>query len=88
MAGIRTAMIRINLPARWGVLGAVLLGFVGAIGGLIIGMLAYAPTAWFAVIEAGLPAAVAGGTLGLLAGLLVEAARRVKHRYRASARTL
>jgi hypothetical protein len=88
MAGIGTGTVGMKLPARWAVFGFVFLGVTGAVAGLIVGLLAYPPTAWFAVIEAGLPAAVVGGTLGVLAGLVVEAARRAKRRYRARAQSV
>lgn len=53
------------------VLGAVIAGVCGAIAGGVIGIAAYPPTAWFAVIELGLPAAFVGAVLGLLIGLLL-----------------
>jgi hypothetical protein len=64
-------------------------GAIWAITGLVVGLHAYAPTAPFAVLEAGLPASVAGGIVGLIAGgaaLAVKAAARVKQR-RALARS-
>ena len=80
MAGIRSDLARMSLPARWALLGAVFLGVAGAIAGLIIGLLVYPPTAWFAVFEGGLPAAAVGGGAGLLGGLAVGGAHRVKRR--------
>jgi riboflavin transporter FmnP len=67
---------------RWVVVGAVSVGILGGIVGLIVGLLAYAPTAPFAVVELGLPATLAGGLLGLMAGLVVAAGRRVTQGYR------
>jgi len=64
-------------PVRWAVLGAALAGVVGAIVGLIVGLFVYAPTAPFAMVEIGLPAAIVGGVLGLLIGSLVAVGRRV-----------
>ena len=54
--------------ARWAVVGAVVLGTVGAAVGLLLGLLAYPPTAWAAIFEVGLPAAVLGAVLGAVAG--------------------
>jgi hypothetical protein len=66
---------RLPLPARWAVAGAATAGVIGAIAGLVIGLSVYAPTAAFAVVELGLPAAVAGGFLGLAVGVIVTAIR-------------
>jgi hypothetical protein len=66
------------LPARWAIAGAAAAGALGAIAGLIVGLLAYAPTAPFAAIELGLPAAILGGLVGLVAGAIVTASRRSK----------
>jgi hypothetical protein len=49
---------------------------IGAIVGLIVGLIAYAPTAPFAVVELGLPGAVAGGVVGFIAGLTARGVRR------------
>jgi hypothetical protein len=67
----------LTLPTRWAAVGASSLGTVGAIFGLVIGLFTYAPTAPFALVELGLPAAVAGGVVGLAASLLVIAGRRI-----------
>jgi hypothetical protein len=66
------------LLARCAVIGAVSAGVLGAMAGLVVGLLAYAPTAPFAVAELGLPAAVAGGAAGLAAGVIVKAVARVR----------
>ena len=46
------------------VVGAVLAGSIGCVVGLILGLRSYPATAWFAVIEVGLPAATAGAVVG------------------------
>ncbi|WP_091118903.1 hypothetical protein [Nocardioides terrae] len=56
--------------------GATLLGVVGGCVGLVLGLLAYPPTAWFAVLEIGVPSAILGALLGLAAGAAVTVARR------------
>jgi hypothetical protein len=65
------------LPARWAIAGAASAGVIGAIGGLVIGLNVYPPTAAFAVVELGLPAAIVGGVLGLAAGMILRAGRRI-----------
>ena len=59
-------------------IGAVLAGVGGGIAGLVIGLLAYAPTAWFAVIELGVPCALVGGISGAVAAVLVSTYRRIR----------
>jgi ABC-type uncharacterized transport system permease subunit len=51
---------------------------IGAIVGLIVGLNANPATAWFAVFELGIPAAIAGSLVGCIAALTVTAARRIK----------
>lgn len=66
------------LPGRWAVIGAASVGMIGAVVGLVIGLIVYAPTALFAVLEHGLPAAIVGGLIGLSTGVIVMAGRRIK----------
>ncbi|GAA3825365.1 hypothetical protein GCM10022242_28450 [Nocardioides panacisoli] len=55
---------------RCAVAGAGLLGVLGLVVGTIIGLHVYAPTAWAAAFEIGIPSAVLGALLGSLAGLV------------------
>ena len=55
--------------------GAVLLGAVGGVTGLWIGLLVNPPTAWFAVLEVGVPAGIVGSMLGLVVGVVVHVRR-------------
>jgi uncharacterized membrane-anchored protein len=48
---------------RW---TAVTCGALGLVTGLVVGLFAYLPTAWFAAFEIGIPAAFAGAALGLV----------------------
>jgi hypothetical protein len=64
--------------ARWAVVGAASAGVIGAIAGLAVGLFTYAPTAPFAIVELGLPAAVAGGVVGLAAGVIAAAMGRIR----------
>jgi hypothetical protein len=65
-------------PARFAVIGAAVFGIAGGVAGLISGLHAYAPTAWFAVIELGMPAALVGGLAGSLVGFVVQAVRHTR----------
>ena len=69
--------------------GATAAGAVGAIAGLVLGLQAYPATAWFAVLEVAVPAAVAGAVVGFVAGIatvLVERTVRPIERRRAHSR--
>jgi hypothetical protein len=69
--------MRLPVLPRSAVAGAVCAGALGGVAGLVLGLLAYPPTAWFAVFEVGIPAAMAGGILGLVAGSVALAVRRL-----------
>ncbi len=69
------------LPLRWAAIGAMVAGCVGGFIGLVIGLFAYPPTAWFAVLELGLPSAFVGVLIGLAAGgtaLAIHRPRRLR----------
>jgi membrane associated rhomboid family serine protease len=68
----------VPLIPRWTIVGAATACVSGGIVGLIVGLLAYAPTAWFAVLELGVPAGVVGGIAGLVGALIVTAGRGIK----------
>jgi len=65
------------LVQRCTVVGALVSGVLGGLAGLVLGLIAYPPTAWFAVLEVGVPATIAGAALGALAGAVGLAARRL-----------
>ena len=46
--------------------------------GLVLGLIAYPATAWFAVFEVGIPAGVVGAVVGALVGIVVVIFRRVR----------
>jgi prolipoprotein diacylglyceryltransferase len=48
--------------------------------GLVIGLNVHWQTAWFAIFEAGIPAAIVGGLLGTIAALIITGARRIARR--------
>ncbi len=51
-------------------IGAALAGLVGGVAGLVIGLLVHPPTAWFAIVELGIPASIVGGLVGLTCGAI------------------
>ena len=55
---------------RFAVVGGALGLVFGGLVGLVLGLHAYPPTAWFAVLEVGVPVAIVGTALGALAGLV------------------
>jgi hypothetical protein len=66
-----------RLLVRFAAYGAAGFGVVGGVVGLVIGLSAYPPTAWFAVLEIGLPCAVIGGAIGAMSGALALGIRTV-----------
>ena len=67
-------------PVAGMLVGSLVLGTVGGVVGLALGLDAYPPTAWFAVVEVGVPAALVGGLLGLLAGFSMSRLARRRTR--------
>jgi hypothetical protein len=65
--------------ARWTGIGAAIAGAVGGVVGLVIGLAAHPATAWFAIFELGVPAALVGALVGLVAGAIADVVRRVRH---------
>lgn len=58
----------LSVPVRWAVTSAAAFGVVGGVIGLVVGLSANPPTAWFAVLEVGFPAAFVGAWVGLFIG--------------------
>jgi hypothetical protein len=52
----------------------------GATVGLVVGLVGYPPTAWFAAIELGVPAGVVGALLTGLVGTVVLGVRAIVRR--------
>jgi hypothetical protein len=65
------------LLERYAAAGAASGAVVGSVVGLIVGLIVHPPTAWFATIEVGIPAGIAGGLVGCVAALIVMTGRRV-----------
>ena len=74
--------VDLPLPIRFAVLGALALGALGATIGLVVGLNVYAPTAWAATLEIGVPSALLGAILGLAAGSVRLLVRRAGSRRR------
>jgi hypothetical protein len=62
---------------RFAVVGSTAALLVGALIGLVVGLVAYPPTAWFAVFEVGVPAGILGAVVGGLVGLVAGAVQRI-----------
>jgi len=74
---IRTELAAWPHLARWAAAGAILFGTVGGLVGLLIGLFTYVPTAPFAVVEVGLPAAVLGVGAGIAADCSARTVRGI-----------
>jgi hypothetical protein len=61
---------------RWSLIGAGTAGIIGGLVGLVVGLFAYPPTAWFAVLELAIPAAALGALVGLVCGGLAMGVRQ------------
>ncbi|MEO9324416.1 hypothetical protein ABFT23_13055 [Nocardioides sp. C4-1] len=72
---------------RWAMRCGVVLGAVGALAGLVIGLVVHPPTAWFAVLELGVPAFVLGAALGAVVGALAAVVGRRGGRRRGTPHT-
>ncbi len=60
--------------------GGAACGVIGLTAGLVMGLLAYPPTAWAASIEIGLPATILGVIVGMGVGALLASWRRLTAR--------
>jgi hypothetical protein len=65
-------------PGSCAIVAMMVAGGVGAIIGLVVGLHVYAATAWFAMLELGIPAAVAGGAIGFLVGSVIALANQLR----------
>lgn len=73
-------LVEMPLATRYVVGGALVAGSAGCVAGLVIGLVVYAPTAWFATFEVGVPAAIAGAVLGLVIGSVAMLLNRARCR--------
>ncbi len=80
MMSARSQLQAMPVILRFAVVGSTVAGVLGGVLGLVLGWRAYPPTAWFAVIEVAVPAAIVGAALGAFAGLVtVIVQRTIQH---------
>jgi ABC-type uncharacterized transport system permease subunit len=79
MPSSRAHLATLPLVARFAVVGATACAVLGGVVGLVLGLRAHPATAWFAVFEVGVPAAIAGALVGALVGLLAVTVQRINH---------
>ncbi len=79
MMSARSQLVARPLVPRFAIVGLVVAGVLGGLVGLALGLRAHPATAWFAVLEVGVPAAMAGAVLGALVGLLTVAVQKATH---------
>ena len=65
-----------SLVQLWAAKGAIGAGAVGAVAGFIFAWTVNASTAWFGIIEVGVPAFVLGAIAGAASGAVASASRR------------
>jgi len=80
MSGVRVARAAGDVLVSAVLIGATSGGVIGGTIGLVVGLHVYPPTAPIAVLEAGIPATIVGGFVGLVGGALVLLVRRVAAR--------
>ena len=80
MMTARSQLAAMPLVPRFAVLGSAAAFLLGGLVGLLLGLRAYPPTAWFAVFEVGIPAGILGAVFGAAAGVIAGTIQRVKHR--------
>lgn len=71
-----------SLIQDWAAKGALGAGAVGAVAGFIYAWTVNASTAWFGIIEAGVPAFVLGAVVGAASGAVASANRQRHERGR------
>ena len=77
MMTFRSQFANMPIVPRFAIVASAAAFLLGAIAGLIIGLIAYPPTAWFAVLELGIPAGLLGAVGGALTGLVVSCIQKV-----------
>jgi hypothetical protein len=69
---LRTLFTELPVVVSSMLIGFVALGALGGAVGLFVGLHVHPPTAWFAMLEVGFPAAWLGAVLGLLGGVITR----------------
>jgi hypothetical protein len=70
-------MAAMQLIPRFAIAGALVALLLGGLVGLVLGLRAYPPTAWFAVFEVGIPAGALGAVLGAFVGMVAGTVQRM-----------
>jgi hypothetical protein len=76
---MRLPFAQLSLLPRATAIGCLAAGITGGIVGLILGLIAYAPTAPVGILELGIPSALVGAAAGLTTGAIILALRRFDH---------
>jgi len=78
LADTRSRVTAMPIVPRFAVVGATAAFLLGALIGLVIGLIAYPPTAWFALLEVGVPVGILGAVVGALTGLVASTMKRIR----------
>jgi hypothetical protein len=76
-ADIRSQVAAMPVMTQFAVVGSAAAFLLGALIGLVVGLFAYPPTAWFALFELGVPAGILGAVIGALVGFITAAVQRI-----------
>jgi uncharacterized membrane protein len=69
------------LITRFAVVGSTAALLLGGLVGLVLGLRAYPATAWFAVFELGIPAAIVGAVFGTVVGAVTATGRTIRRHF-------
>jgi ABC-type uncharacterized transport system permease subunit len=76
MTSSRAYLASLPTVTRFAFVGATACAILGGLVGLVLGLRAYPPTAWFAVFEVAVPAGIIGAVVGALVALLALTVHR------------
>jgi hypothetical protein len=75
----RSELAELPLVPRFALIGCAAAATVGGLLGLVLGLIAHPPTAWFAVVEVAVPAGICGAALGALTGVVMRTVHAINH---------
>jgi ABC-type uncharacterized transport system permease subunit len=78
LGDIRSQLASMPIVPRFTIVGATAAFLLGALIGLVVGLIANPLTAWFALFEVGVPAGILGTVVGALVGLVTSTMRRIR----------
>jgi hypothetical protein len=73
---VRSQLAEMPIVVRFAVVGSSAAGLLGALVGLVLGLTAYPPTAWFAIFEVAVPSGILGSAVGAVVGLMALVVQR------------